>query len=330
MTQIPLSILDRSHLRQGGTTRDALTETIARARHAEQLGFHRFWVAEHHGVPGVASAAPTVLLAGLTRETTTIRLGSGGVMLPNHQPLIIAEQFGVLDVLAPGRIDLGVGRSLGFIKPVRKALRRETYDDTEFRDDLGELLGYLDGMLPVTASPGRGAEVRPFVLASSAGATIAAEFGLPLVIGATRGLVPDDVGETAIDRYRRHFRPSIHADAPHVILLVTALAAATSAEAADLALSEAWAFVDSTSQGAFLPLESPAAIRARDLTPRQQTRMTELTATSITGTGEDVVAQIRALVTEAQADEVMLAGSFFAVDAMLGSDQRIMQAWQTA
>ncbi len=241
---IPVSILDRSHLRAASDQATALRQTIERAQHAERLGYKRFWVSEHHGVPGVAGAAPTVLLAVIGAKTHSIRLGSGGVMVPNHQPLVIVEQFGPLAALYPCRIDLGLGRSLGFVAPVR----RETYDPGDFRNDLAEISALLQGDANVTAYPGTGAGIPLFVLASSSSAIVAAEAGLPLVIGGPKVLAKQGDGATVIDRYRAAFQPSAHASNPYVILNVNLLLPDTDAEATDLALSEAWAYIASKIQ----------------------------------------------------------------------------------
>lgn len=324
---IPLSILDRSHLRAGSGVVTALQQTIDRARHAERLGYARFWVSEHHGVPGVAGAAPAVLLAALGKETRSIRLGSGGVMVPNHQPLVIVEQFGTLAALYPGRIDLGLGRSLGFTTAVRRALRRERYDLEEFGRDLQEIASYLEGTADVEASPGRDADLSLFVLASSSSAQVAATAGLPLVIGGPKVIAPEAASSPAIDDYRRAFRPSSFAAAPYVVLNVNVLVADTEREAADLALSEAWAYVDSKIQGAFPPLESPAAVRARELTDRQRSRLADMAANTITGTPDHVMTTLESLVRRTGADEVLVSGSCFDHAAALHSDELLATVW---
>jgi luciferase family oxidoreductase group 1 len=322
----PLSILDRSHISQGSDAATALDQTIRRARQAETLGFRRFWVSEHHGVPGVAGAAPAVMLAAIGEQTTRIRLGSGGVMLPNHQPLIVAEQFGTLAALFPGRIDLGIGRSLGFTSAVRRALRVEHYDLDRFAADLEELRSYLDGSAPVLASPGAHAALSVFILASGGSAEVAARLGLPVVFGGPK-LRDDAQGSEIVERYRAAFRPSSFATEPFVILNAHALAAETDAEAADLARSEAWAYVDAQTQGAFLPLEPPAAIRARQLTDRQQVRMDQMLAGTITGTADRVASTIADLVARTAADEVLLSGSAYDPATLLHSDELIARAF---
>ena len=327
---VPISILDRSHLRSGTNQATALQQTIARAQHAERLGYKRFWVSEHHGVPGVAGAAPAVLLAALGARTQSIRLGSGGVMVPNHQPLVIVEQFGTLAALYPGRIDLGLGRSLGFVAPVRRALRRETYDLNDFQSDLAEIGALVRGTANVTAYPGTGSGIPLFVLASSSSAIVAAEAGLPVVIGGPKVLSKQgdgSTGETIIDRYRAAFRASAHAAHPYVILNVNVLLANTETDAADLALSEAWAYAASKIQGAFPPLESPSTIRAKDLTARQHDRLATMAANTITGTPERVMPILTDLVQQTGADELLISGSTFDHAAALHSDMLLAHAW---
>jgi luciferase family oxidoreductase group 1 len=315
--RLPVSIHDRSHLTAGADSREALRRTIDRAKHAERHGYHRLWVAEHHGVPGVAGSAPAVLLAAIGNATSSIRIGSGGVMVPNHQPVVIAEQFATLDALFPGRIDLGLGRSLGFVSAVRRALRRETYSIEEFADDIAEIVSLLNGDSSMTLMPETNG-IPLFVLATGKGAEVAARAGLPLVAGGPKILTRDADGRTAIDRYRDMFRPSRFATDPCLILNVTALA--SESNAGDLALPEAWAHVNSKIQGAFLPLESPATIKAMSLPDRQRDRLTRIATSTITGTAFEVVARIEELVSQTGADEVMLSGSFFDHDSALHSD----------
>ena len=176
MDPVRLSVLDRSRTREGHTHSEALRDTVRLARELERLGYHRVWVSEHHGVPGVAGSAPTVLAAAVAGATRTIRVGTGGVMLPNHRPLVVAEQFGVLESLFPGRIDMGLGRSVGFTDGVRRALGRDKGDAEDFEAQLAELLGWFRGTSPtgVHARPAEGLTVPPFVLAQLLGAAAAA------------------------------------------------------------------------------------------------------------------------------------------------------------
>jgi luciferase family oxidoreductase group 1 len=203
-----LSLLDRSRTRAGEDDATALRGTVARAVAAERLGYDRFWVAEHHGVPGVAGAAPAVLLAAIAGATSSIRLGSAGVMLPHHQPLVVAEQFATLTAFAPGRIDLGVGRSPGFTRPVRQALRSDLVRD--FAEDLAELRDHLTGSAEITAHPRPDGVVPMYVLATDRGLTVAAELGLPVIVGGPLlGVTGDPTpGLEALAGYRNDFRPS--------------------------------------------------------------------------------------------------------------------------
>ncbi|MGP3987060.1 MsnO8 family LLM class oxidoreductase [Streptomyces sp. 3N207] len=209
---VPLSILDRSLIREGEHPGQALRETVRFAQQAEELGFLRFWVSEHHAVPGIAGSAPTVLATAVASATSRIRVGTGGVMLPNHQPLVVAEQFGVLESLFPGRIDMGLGRSVGFTDGIRKALRVGKDAADGFSAQLSELLGYFDGTGPVHARPAEGLRVPPFVLAVGSGAAVAAAHGLPLVIGASRD---ERRTREAVETYRAAFRPRADGPALH-------------------------------------------------------------------------------------------------------------------
>lgn len=206
-TSARLSVLDRSRTREGHSNAEALRDTVRFAQEVEALGYHRFWVSEHHGVPGVAGSAPTVLAAAVAAATRRIRVGTGGVMLPNHRPLVVAEQFGVLESLFPGRVDMGLGRSVGFTDGVRKAVGRDKDAADDFAAQLDELLGWFTGTSPtgVHARPAEGLTVPPFVLAMGEGAAVAARAGLPMVIGDLRNR---EKMRRGIDHYRNHFRPS--------------------------------------------------------------------------------------------------------------------------
>lgn len=238
-----LSLLDRSRTRTGYPDSAALNHTIERAVSAERLGYHRFWVAEHHAVPGIASASPPVLLGALGARTTSIRIGSGGVMLPHHQPLVVAEQFLMLDALYPDRADLGVGRTLGFTAPVRRALRHGSDAPDTFVEDVEELRSYLDGTAAVTARPVADRTVPVFVLATGRGLAVAARLGLPVVVGGP--LLDRPELTDALAAYRKEFRPSPRAPEPSVTVSTDVLVADTDADARELALPEAWAMARS-------------------------------------------------------------------------------------
>jgi luciferase family oxidoreductase group 1 len=228
----PLSILDLAIVERGHTVRDSLEATVVLARHAEQHGFQRVWYAEHHNMAAIASSATSVLIAHVAANTETIRLGAGGIMLPNHAPLVIAEQFGTLAELHPGRIELGLGRAPGSDQPTQRALRRPPTAADRFPQDLLELQGYLSDstLVPgVEATPGKGTAVPLYILGSSLyGASVAAAFGLPYAFASH--FAPAALAE-AIALYRRDFQPSEQLDRPHVIAGVNVVAAATTTQA---------------------------------------------------------------------------------------------------
>jgi luciferase family oxidoreductase group 1 len=311
---VRLSLLDRSRTRSGETDSAALRGTVARATRAEQLGYHRFWVAEHHGVPGIAGAAPAVLLTAVAGATTVIRLGSAGVMLPHHQPLVVAEQFATVSAFAPGRVDLGLGRSPGFTAPVRRALRQA---DGDFAADLAELRDFLAGTAEITLHPQPDGPLPLFVLATGTGLRIAARLGLPVIVGGP--LLGADGAEALAD-YRRTFEPSARHAEPWLAVSVDVLVADTDAEAADLLLPEAWAMARSRTTGEFPPLEPVAAARAATPTPRQQQYLDQITAAAITGSPDRVERRLTDLLDRTGAAELVATGSTFDRDALHASD----------
>jgi luciferase family oxidoreductase group 1 len=229
----PLSVLDLSPIVQGSDVATALQNTVDLARHAEEWGYRRFWLAEHHNMPGIASAATSVVIGHVAGATKSIRVGAGGIMLPNHSPLVIAEQFGTLATLYPNRIDLGVGRAPGTDQLTMRALRRNlTGDHDSFPQDVLELIGYLGPPSPeqaVRAVPGAGSEVPVWILGSSLyGAQLAAALGLPYAFASH--FAPADL-EPAVTIYRERFRPSRHLSKPYVMLGISVCAAETDAEA---------------------------------------------------------------------------------------------------
>jgi luciferase family oxidoreductase group 1 len=306
-----LSILDRSSTRVGKTDAQALRDTVTFARQAEQLGYHRFWVSEHHSVPGVAGSAPTVLVAAIAAATSTIRVGTGGVMLPNHQPLVVAEQFGVLESLHPGRVDMGLGRSVGFTTGIRRALGRDKAAAENFEAHLTELLDYFaTGRDGVHALPAEGLHVPPFILATGSGAAIAAKFGLPLVIGGPKAA-------EAAARYRAEFQPSAWSPAPYVIVAATIAVAPDAEQARRLLIPEAWSTAYSRLHGVFPPLQPTAEIDPT--TDRDRSRLADALRGQIHGTPSEVVPAIDNLVTTTGADEVLVTLSTFDRSEMLGS-----------
>ncbi|GAA2828527.1 LLM class flavin-dependent oxidoreductase [Kitasatospora aburaviensis] len=329
MTAPPLrlSVLDRSRTRQGQEPAQALRDTVAFAREAERLGYHRFWVSEHHGVPGVAGSAPTVLAAAVAAATTRIRVGTGGVMLPNHQPLVVAEQFGVLAALFPDRIDMGLGRSVAFTDGVRRALGREKDAADRFPEQLAELIGYFDGTgrssRDVHARPAEGLHVPAFVLATGAGADLAADAGLPLVIAAPRG---EERMLAAVDRYRERFRPSAQAAEPYVVLAGTVAVAATTEQAERLLVPEAWSSAHARTHGEFPPLAPAEEILERAMTPRERAAHQEALRGHIAGTPARAAAELAALVERTRADEYLVTTSTYDRGALLDSYRLLAEA----
>ncbi|MCI3241917.1 LLM class flavin-dependent oxidoreductase [Streptomyces spinosisporus] len=320
------SVLDRSRTREGHTDAEALRDTVGLARELEALGYHRVWVSEHHGVPGVAGSAPTVLAAAVAGATRTIRVGTGGVMLPNHQPLVVAEQFGVLESLFPGRIDMGLGRSVGFTGGVRKALGRGKDDAEDFEAQLGELLGWFRGTSPtgVHARPAEGLSVPAFVLAMGEGAAIAARAGLPMVIGDLRNRAKMQRG---IDHYRAHFRPSAWASEPYVVISGTVAVAATPEEARRLLVPEAWSMAYSRTHGTFPPLPPAERVEALTMTAKERGFYESGLAGHIAGTEEQVADELETVLKETGAQEVLVTTSTYDRSALLESYRRLAKLW---
>ncbi|MFZ4175918.1 LLM class flavin-dependent oxidoreductase [Streptomyces griseoincarnatus] len=316
------SVLDRSRVREGHTAPEALRDTVDLAREAERLGYHRFWVAEHHGVPGVAGSAPTVLAAAVAGATRTIRVGTGGVMLPNHRPLVVAEQFGVLASLFPDRIDMGLGRSVGFTDGVRKALGRDKGDAEDFPGQLDELLGWFAGTSPtgVRARPSEGLAVPPFVLAMGEGADIAARAGLPMVIGDLRDR---ERMRRGVDRYRERFRPSAWAEEPYVVISGTVAVADTSERARRLLVPEAWSMAYSRTHGAFPPLPPAERVESLAMSAKERGFYEARLAGQLAGTAEEVRRELEAVLKDTGAQEVLVTTSTHDREALLDSYRRL-------
>ncbi|GAA5067307.1 LLM class flavin-dependent oxidoreductase [Streptomyces similanensis] len=316
------SVLDRSRTREGRPAAEALRDTVELARAAEALGYHRFWVSEHHGVPGVAGSAPTVLAAAVAAATGTIRVGTGGVMLPNHRPLVVAEQFGVLESLFPGRVDMGLGRSVGFTDGVRRALGHGKRDADDFEAQLAELLGWFEGTSPTGAHarPAEGLRVPPFVLAMGEGALIAARAGLPMVIGDLRDREKLLRG---VDRYRAAFRPSSRAREPYVVLSGTIAVAATPEAARRLLLPEAWSMAHARTHGAFPPLPPAERVEGLPMTAKERVLYESGLAGHLAGTEEQVRDALETLLKETAAQEVLVTTSTYDREALLDSYRRL-------
>ncbi|CAN5201010.1 LLM class flavin-dependent oxidoreductase [soil metagenome] len=313
-------MLDLSPIRQGGTTAESFCNTLDLARHAERLGFHRYWLAEHHSLPGIASAATAVVIAHVAGGTTRIRVGSGGIMLPNHAPLVIAEQFGTLESLFPGRIDLGLGRAPGGDQRTARALRRHLRSNGDtFPQDLQELMAYFQPGEPgngVHAIPGEGLDVPIWLLGSSDfSARLAAELGLPFAFASH--FAPDSLHE-ALALYRRFFEPSEHLKEPHTIVAVNVLAADTDVEARRLFTSAQQQFLNLV-RGT--PALLPPPVESMDglWLPHERAHVERMTRCSAVGTPEVVRQWLEHFADETQADEFILAGQIYDHDARLRS-----------
>lgn len=317
-----LSLLDRSRTRAGRPEAEALTGSVDRAVHAEALGYDRFWVAEHHGVPGIASGSPPVLLAAIGARTSTIRLGSGGVMLPHHQPLVVAEQFRMLDALHPGRVDLGLGRSLGFTAPVRRALRHGAEAPDTFEADVAELRGLLEGDGEVTVRPDTGRPVPLHVLATGRGLEVAARLGLPVVVGGP--LLEGAEVREVLATYRRTFRPHRGSTAGVAVSLDVTVAD-DDATARELALPEAWAMARSRQTGEFPPLEPASAIRAAPWPDQLRRRVDSSLARAVAGGPATVRRALERLVERTGADELLASTSTYDREALFASDAALRQ-----
>lgn len=315
-----LSLLDRSRTRAGEPDGDALEATVARAVHADRVGYERFWVAEHHAVPGIASGAPAVLLAAVGARTSRIRIGSGGVMLPLHQPLVVAEQFLVLEALHPDRVDLGVGRSLGFTPPVRRALRSDLDAVETFDEDLAELRGYLEATAEVTARPAARRPVPIHLLATGRGIEVAARLGLPVVVGGP--VLDSDELPDALGRYRREFRPHRGSD-PRVTISLDVTVADDDGTARELALPEAWAMAMSRRTGEFPPLQSVATIRGVPWPAQVERRVDAALDRAVAGSPATVRRRLERLVERTGADELLASTSTYDRHALLASDRML-------
>ncbi|WP_437572649.1 LLM class flavin-dependent oxidoreductase [Sorangium sp. So ce542] len=308
----PFSVLDLSPIVQGGDASQAFRNTLDLARHAERLGYRRFWLAEHHNMGGVASAATAVVIAHVAGGTRSIRVGAGGIMLPNHAPLIIAEQFGTLASLFPGRIDLGLGRAPGTDPVTARALRRNLTGDVDsFPQDVLELMGYFRPAEPgqlVQAVPGAGLDVPIWILGSSLfGAQLAAALGLPYAFASH--FAPGHMAQ-AIALYRREFRPSAQLAQPHVMLGINVFAADTDEEARRLSTSLQQAFVN-LRRGRPGPLPPPVDGFERELSPMERAGLDQALSCTVVGAPEVVRHGLAAFLARTRADELMVSSAIF-------------------
>ena len=323
---IPLSILDLSPIPQGLTAADALRNSRDLAQHAEAWGYHRYWVAEHHNMTGIASAATAVVIGHIAAGTKTIRVGSGGIMLPNHSPLVIAEQFGTLATLFPDRIDLGLGRAPGTDQETARALRRDPAANADrFPHDVQELQAYFEPAAPgqkIRAVPGAGLRVPLWLLGSSLfGAQLAAHLGLPYAFASH--FAPDDLTQ-ALHVYRDRFKPSRQLDRPYAAVAVNVFAADTDREARRHFTSLQQAFVN-LRRG--MPGQIPAPID--DITayaqPHEIAQINHSLAYSVVGTPDLVRRGLQEIIRETQPDELIATGHFHDHTARLHSFELLSQ-----
>lgn len=306
------SLLDLVPIVEGGNARQSFANAADLARHAEAEGFSRYWVAEHHGMPGIASAATAVVIAHVGAATSTIRVGAGGIMLPNHAPLVIAEQFGTLDALFPGRIDLGLGRAPGSDQKVARALRRTLDSSADaFPQDVVELQSYFadDGQTGIHAVPGGGARPELWILGSSLyGAQLAAALGLPYAFASH--FAPGALDE-ALDVYRRHFRPSAVLDKPHAMAGFNVFAAESDEEAELLATSMQQTFVALRTTGTGIRMPPPVKGYLETIPPQARAMLDQVLSCTAIGGPEKVRAGLAGFIARTGVDEVMLVSSIF-------------------
>ncbi len=323
---IPLSVLDLVPVREGGTLAQAYAAAAKLAQTAEAAGYKRFWVAEHHAMEGIAGAATAVVLAHIGHATSTIRIGSGGIMLPNHNPFVIAEQFGTLDALFPGRIDLGLGRAPGADGRIAQAFRKNLGQAAEyFPQDVVELRALITGdpALPLTATPGLGANIEFWMLGSSLfGAQLAARLGMPYAFASH--FAPDHL-DAALELYRRDFRPSAAMDRPHVMPAMTVICADSDEEAELLSSSQLQSFVRLRS-GTPGKLPPPVPGYRESLPAPAAAMLANIGQASAVGSMDTVRDAIARFVERTGADEIIVSGSTFDPDARTRSLELTMKA----
>ncbi len=326
---IPLSILDLAPVIEGSDARQTFANTLDLARAAERLGYQRYWLAEHHNMPGIASAATAVLIGYVAGGTSTIRVGAGGIMLPNHAPLQVAEQFGTLASLYPQRIDLGLGRAPGTDQAAARALRRSYENAEEFPADVVELLSYFKPAVAgqaVRAVPGAGIDVPVWILGSSLfGASLAAMLGLPYAF-ASHFAPP--LLEEAIDVYRRNFRPSERLQRPHLMLALNVVGAETDDEARRLFTTQQQAFVKlRRGQPGLVPAPLQSASAFDDwCTPMEKAGVDQALACAVIGSSATVRRGLQTFIDQHHPDELMLTANIFDHAARVRSFEIAMQA----
>ena len=318
------SILDLVPVRQGGTLGEAFDAATTLARTAEKVGCKRFWVAEHHAMEGIAGGATSVVLAHIGNATSTIRIGSGGIMLPNHTPFQIAEQFGTLDALFPGRIDLGLGRAPGAGPELQRALRKDLHRAAEmFPQDVVELMAFMAGETTIHPTPGLGAKPEFWMLGSSLfGAQLAAQLGMPYAFASH--FAPDHL-DGALELYRRDFQPSEAWEKPHVMAAMNLFVADTQDDAEYLASSQLQAFV-SLRTGKPGKLPPPVRDYRGSLPSQAQAMLAHIGQASATGTPQQAADTVRAFIDRTGADEIIFGGSMYDPQARNRSLELAMDA----
>ena len=308
---VELSVLELGRVRQGSDRRAALDEARALGQHAERLGYKRIWVAEHHNMPTVTTAATSLVIAHIAAGTTTIRVGAGGIMLPNHAPYVIAEQFGTLETLFPGRIDLGLGRAPGTDQVTLRALRRDPANAEHFPQDVLELQAFLAPVRPgqrIEAVPGSGTQVPLWILGSSLfGAQLAAELGLPY--GFASHFAPQQL-DAALQTYRERFKPSEQLARPYVLAGINVIAAETDDEARFLATSQQMSFTGIFRGARELTLPPIDDIETY-WTPLEKAQVAQMLGGSVIGGPDTVRAGVEAFIRRTQADELMIVSDVF-------------------
>ena len=323
---VPFSVLDLSNIPQGGTAADALHRSRELAQHVEQLNYRRFWLAEHHNMPGIASAATAIAIAHVAAGTSKIRVGAGGIMLPNHAPLVIAEQFGTLESLFPGRIDLGLGRAPGSDQPTARALRRGATNSADtFPQDVQELQSYFQPAVPgqaVQAVPGAGLAIPIWLLGSSLfGAQLAAALGLPFAFASH--FAPDHLDQ-ALAIYRHEFRPSAVLTKPWAMAAIGVVAADTDAAAARLATSLQQSFV-LLRRGQPGPLPPPVERMDGLWSPMEKAGVDHAFSEAVIGSLATVKRGLAAFIQRTRVDELMVTAAIYNQAARLRSFELVAQ-----
>jgi luciferase family oxidoreductase group 1 len=324
LNDVPISILDLAPIVVGGTAADSFRNTLDLARHAEKWGYHRYWLAEHHNMPGIASSATSLVIGYVAAGTEKIRVGSGGIMLPNHAPLVIAEQFGTLESMYPGRIDLGLGRAPGSDQPAARALRRGLGSDGhDFPEQLSELRSYLSPssesrMTSVRAIPGEGLNIPIWLLGSSGfSAQLAGQLGLPFAFASH--FAPDYIMQ-ALELYRTSFRPSEVLEEPYAMIGINVIAADTDEEARRLATSQQQQFLNLI-RGRTGPLNPPVESMDPLWTTHEKAHIQNQLSYTVAGNKETVREKLAFFLNQTGADELIVTAQIYDHQARLRSYQ---------